>query len=512
MSPGFLRPKGFQIIVAVGAGMGIGIEGHLPWHLNQELSYFRQITLHPDPEHYWNQPDLGLNAHRESDLGLIGDAMKKPPTKNIVIMGRHSWESIPENYRPLKNRINLVLSTDESQISDNQRIILRSFERALEWCYQHQRIYPHTQIWVIGGSMLYREAIHHRDCVGLYLTEIEDYYRCDIRFPEWNSQHLIHDPSYDRPFEDYDRFTQKNVKGIFRRYFRHSNTDELDYLSVMSRLIRDGRWSQNRTGIPTYRLMGEALEFDLRGGILPLLTTKSVPFRIIFEELKWFLKGDTNVRHLMERNVHIWDANTTREELDQRGFQELDEYSLPYGYGFLWRHFGADYQTAHTDYQGQGFDQIQYVLDQLRTQPTSRRIILSAWYPPALDRMVLPACHCLYQWSVDGDQLDVTMVQRSGDFFLGNPFNICSTALLTYLLGYMTHLHPRRFKYWIHDCHLYETHLEVARTQIARNPRAFPTIQINPRREIQDISDFELEDIVIAGYNPHPVLRAPMAV
>jgi len=495
------RRVGFNIIAAVSAGLGLGTRqpimgslinrvrkspsekrndtppGDIPWRLSKDLKYFRDVTT-----------GSGNNA---------------------VIMGKNTWHSLPDHAKPLKDRLNIVLSSEE-QSTDHKKVF-KNLDRALDWCRNQQL----SSIWVIGGAQIYREAITHPDCDSLYLTEINRYYsQCDVHFPQWDHRHFIHDSSHDIPFEDVDKYIDTPVTGTFKRYIRHPNVDEMNYLDLMKKLLRNGKRTDNRTDTATYRLIGETLRFDLRNGTLPALTTKKVPLHMVFKELSWFLKGDTNVNHLREKGVHIWDANTTREELDKRGFNHLSEYSLPYGYGFLWRHFGAEYKTSETDYSGQGFDQIKYVIDEIKNNPTSRRIILSAWYPPALKKMVLPACHSFYIWSADREtrELDVTMIQRSGDFFLGNPFNICSTAMLTYMIGHMTGYTPRSFFYCIHDCHLYENHLDAARTQVKRDPMTFPKIQINPMREINDISDFQFEDLVISDYNHHPAITAPMAV
>ena len=211
--------------------------------------------------------------------------------------------------------------------------------------------------------------------------------------------------------------------------------------------------------------------------------------RGITEELLWFLRGETDNKILQDKNVHIWDGNSTREFLDKVGLNHLREGDIGAAYGFQFRHFGAEYENCDTDYTGKGFDQVKYVLDQIRNNPNSRRIILNLWNPPFLDKAVLPPCHMVYQFRVYNNTLSCSMYQRSGDIGLGVPFNIASAALMTYLFAHMTGLQPGELTHTIGDAHIYNNHIEAMKEQLNRVPLPFPKLKLKDRDQ-KDIGDY----------------------
>jgi thymidylate synthase len=261
------------------------------------------------------------------------------------------------------------------------------------------------------------------------------------------------------------------------------------YLDLLDRILRTGVDKSDRTGTGTRSVFGHQMRFDLADGF-PLVTTKKVHVRSVVVELLWFLRGSTNVRWLQERGVSIWD-----EWADADG--ELGPV-----YGSQWRSWPAP--------DGRHIDQIAKVVHSLRTNPDSRRHIVSAWNVAEVDEMALPPCHALFQFYVANGRLSCQLYQRSADVFLGVPFNIASYALLTAMTAQVVGLQPGEFVHTLGDAHLYSNHLEQARLQLTRDPRPQPTLALNPA--VQELDEFEYEDVEILNYDPHPLIKAPISV
>jgi thymidylate synthase len=261
------------------------------------------------------------------------------------------------------------------------------------------------------------------------------------------------------------------------------------YLDLLRLVLDRGHFKPDRTGTGTYSVFGAQARFDLSEGF-PAVTTKKLHLRSIIHELLWFLRGETNVRSLQENKVTIWD-----EWADENG-------DLGRVYGAQW----CDWRTA----DGRSINQIDQVIEQIRTNPSSRRHIVTAWNPGEVDRMALPPCHALFQFYVAERRLSCQLYQRSADLFLGVPFNIASYALLTMMVAQVCDLVPGDFVHTFGDLHLYANHLEQAREQLTREPRPLPTMHLNS--EIRDIHAFHFEDFELRGYEPHPSIKAPIAV
>src|SRR3984893_5099310 len=261
------------------------------------------------------------------------------------------------------------------------------------------------------------------------------------------------------------------------------------YLDLIERILSRGAVKQDRTGTGTLSMFGHQMRFDLREGF-PLTTTKKLHLKSIVYELLWFLAGDTNIKYLQEHGVSIWD-----EWADERG--ELGPV-----YGQQWR----SWPTA----DGRTIDQIGHVVESIRKNPDSRRLIVTAWNPAEVEKMALPPCHCLFQFYVAGGRLSCQLYQRSADVFLGVPFNIASYALLTLMVAQVTDLKPGDFVHSFGDVHLYSNHIEQARLQLTRPTRPLPTMKLNPA--VKDIFAFRYEDFTLEGYDPHPHIKAAVAV
>ena len=516
-----------KFISELGIGIGgIGYKGDLPWpRINKDMNIFKTSTTSFD---------------------------EKDGIKNVVIMGRKTWDSLPKNYKPLSDRINVIISRT-----------LKTEDLGYENCYVYDNLNEALEIykdedyntWVIGGSSLYNEAIKHEDCNFVFVTKIFNRYLCDTYFGGEDGCQELYQEVYrsNNLYQDEvkfkfcvykrDNFEIKNshktwLNYIFKDYKNEIEVDnnygnnlaancfefnmehpENQYLNLIKDIMRNGRKRMDRTGTGTYSVFGRQLRFDIRE-YFPILTTKRVYWKGVVEELLWFLKGDTNINHLIEKNVHIWDGNSTREYLDKIGLVNREERDGGPIYGFQWRHFGAKYNTMYDNYEGCGVDQFAECLNLIRNNPESRRIIMSAWNPSSMKEMCLPPCHVMYQFYVDVENNEISchMYQRSADVFLGLPFNICSTALLTHIMASLTDRKVGDIIISLGDAHIYSNHLEQCKIQIERIPRDWPILKINGcglcgwSEGINNVEDFKFENFELLGYSPHPTIKAEMAV
>lgn len=302
------------------------------------------------------------------------------------------------------------------------------------------------------------------------------------------------------------------------------------YLELLEDIKDNGTTKSDRTGVGTKSVFGRQMRFDLADGF-PLLTTKKVFLRGIIHELLWFLQGDSNIEYLVKNDVHIWNEwpfraymEATKQTLPEQGTEEWSaklgdfiekikndhDFAATYGelgpvYGHQWRHW--------PDGKGGEIDQISRAIEQIKNNPDSRRIIVSAWNVADIDEMAkagLPPCHTLFQFYVNDGKLSCQLYQRSADFFLGVPFNIASYALLTMMVAQVTNLKPGEFVHTLGDTHLYLNHEKQVETQLAREPRQLPVMKLNPN--VTSIFDFTIEDFTLEGYDPHPGIKAPIAI
>ena len=463
----------YKIIVARDLNRGIGLMNEIPWRFKEETKYFKKITT------------------------LVRNNNKK----NCIIMGRKTYESIPIQYRPLKDRINIIIST--TMKSDDNILVYKNINDVLNYVKKNKKRIEKT--FVIGGENIYKEFLNRGLVTEIYETVITDKYECDKFFPEFNNYKLLKTKS----LKLIDEKTKLPKKLVFNKY-RIINKEENNYLSLMRKIMNEGIERIDRTGVGTISLFSETLKYDISDGKLPLLTTKSVPFKFIVEELLWFISGKTDSNILKGKKIPIWNGNTTREFLDKRGLEHLPVGDIGAGYGFQLRHFNAEYITCKEDYKGKGVDQLKYVIDLLKNNPTSRRILFSYWNPEQLNIAALPPCHLVYQFYVNPytKEISCCLYQRSSDYFLANNYNAVSAIILTHMLGQVCGYKPKEFTHFMADTHIYLNHLEQCNEQLKRVPCVQPRIKLNTN--IKNIEEFTYKDFKLINYYPHDKIRGKM--
>lgn len=290
------------------------------------------------------------------------------------------------------------------------------------------------------------------------------------------------------------------------------DSEEIKYINLLENILKNGESRTDRTNVGTISIFGEQIKFDISKSC-PILTTKRIPWKSCIEELLWFLRGSTNSKELESKNVNIWKGNSSRQFLDNRGLFHLDEGDIGPGYGFQWRHFNGEYTNMNENYYGVGYDQVESIIDDLKNNPYSRRIILSAWNPSSLKEMALPPCHCFAQFYVSNGGLSCHMYQRSVDAFLGFPWNIMSYTVLTYILAKKCNLEPKNLIISTGDTHIYNNHIKEVKEQIARSINSnFPVLELSDRIKDKDFAEMSIDDFILHDYNPQPSIKAEMAI
>ena len=506
------------IVAAAASSYGIGKNGEIPWYLKGDLAHFRDITSKTSDEN----------------------------KRNVVIMGRNTWNSIPSKFRPLKNRINLILSRNnnlrkELSIPD-EVMIASSITEAVKLVSSTEMESKVDKIFVIGGEAAYKEAIESSLCHRVHLTIVNKIVNdADTFFPQLDatkfrmlsrskmqSEKDKDDDNNDIEYyftefesiqEMYDHndttttISSQNIQELKGEpmIVCSPNEEESQYLRLCEDIITNGVRRGDRTGTGTLSKFGVQMRFSLRNNVFPLLTTKKVFWRGVAEELLWFVKGSTNAKELSDKKIHIWDGNGSKEFLESRGLGHREEGDLGPVYGFQWRHFGADYDTMHSNYDNKGVDQLIQCINKIKNSPEDRRIIMTAWNPSDLDKMALPPCHMFAQFYVADGELSCQMYQRSADMGLGVPFNIASYSLLTRMIADHCNLKAGDFVHTIGDAHVYLNHVEALKEQISRTPREFPKL-ILKNTTTKNIDEYQMEDFEIVDYKPMATIKMKMAV
>jgi thymidylate synthase len=289
-------------------------------------------------------------------------------------------------------------------------------------------------------------------------------------------------------------------------------------LNCMKNILENGKPRIDRTLVGTLSIFSVELRFNIEDDKIPLMTTRSMSVRMIFEELMWILRGQTDVSILQSKKVNIWNDNSTREFLDKRGLTHLKEGDIGAGYGFQMRHSGATYVDCKTDYSGKGFDQLTYVIDLLKNDPYSRRIMINLWNPPDLDKMSLPPCGFCYQFYVDNEggegnmYLSCKITQRSSDIALAGCWNVVSCSIFVKMLAWICGMKPREIIWSVGDCHIYSNQIENVKEQLERIDEIgdCPRLEIRERTSVKNITDFEYSDFELRNYNPQKAIKFAM--
>jgi thymidylate synthase len=333
--------------------------------------------------------------------------------------------------------------------------------------------------------------------------------------------HIAEEYAYRMQSTKDNKFGEKetNIKNSLSKIICNNITkyshEEYQYLHLLENIIENGFWEEGRNG-KTKSIFGSSMRFSLKEGQIPILTTKKTAWKTCLKELLWFIRGETDNKILKEQNVHIWDANASREFLDSRGLTLYPEDIIGPSYGYQWRHFGASYNCftgkhITDDHPFEGVDQLQEIINCLKdpAKRTSRRLIMTAWNPKQLNQMALPPCHILCQFNVhNNNKLSCALYQRSVDTPLGSPFNIASYSFLTHLLAKHCGLEAHEFVYFMGNCHIYENHIESVKTQLLREPYPFPTVSIKSIKE--NINDYQVEDFIVKDYKSHDQIKMKM--
>ena len=500
----------------------LGYKNKLLYSIPSELNIFKQITCHT------------VSANRP----------------NLVVMGNNTFRSM--NSKPLKDRFNCVLSKNAKYLNDhNDHLNLKYFmsiNELLEFGEKNDKDF--NDMFICGGTSLYEYFITNNLLDYLVISQINnhEYRKADTFFPKYKDffEKTYSHKHFNQPARLFETKEKLNLDYTYTIYknptsdvlsenyldslknmigFNNSLTadtnfqdkpkvidNEWSYLNALSDVLNTGSIRSTRNS-KTISKFGVNMSFDISTSF-PLLTTKRVYWSGVIKELLWFLSANTNANDLHNDKVKIWDGNSSREFLDSRNLTHYEEGDCGPIYGFQWRNFNATYKGMDVSHKGEGVDQLKDIIDQINNDPTSRRMIMSAWNPCQLDEMCLPPCHVLYQFYVRIDNegnkhLSCQMYQRSGDMFLGIPFNIASTSALTYIISHMTNCQPDRVIINIGDAHVYSEHINAVKKQLDRVPFEFPKLRIlgSPKDKIED---YKIDDFVIENYKNQGTISAPM--
>lgn len=480
--------KKFNIILATDLNSGISINNQLPWRFMKDLNFFNTIT---------------------KSSSIFPEITE---TENILIMGRKTFESL--KCKKLKNRKMFVITSNWEKLKIDYPNI--DFFSSFHDAYINSINYNNSDIWVIGGSQIYNIALRHWACDKIYWTQIKGKFTTDVFIDMTN--YLI-DWTHTQITTDIDQYTNQTYELEFKLGKKIQNV-ETQYLSLLYNVINNGDKRQTRNAI-TFSKFNNTLKCNLSHGF-PLLTTKKMFWKGIVEELLFFIRGNTDTTELSKKGIKIWELNTSKNFLDSVGLNYKTGSMGPM-YGYQWRHWNKPYQQNVTNQQGidqlvnvtnhqqNNIDQLVNVINEIKNDPHSRRILMTDFNPSQVSEGVLYPCHSIIiQFYVESNKLSCTMYQRSGDLFLGIPFNIASTSLLLHIISKLTNLEPYMMNLVLGDYHIYDTHLDAVMEQLNRTPKDFPQIIIPDFTSIEQVEKSEFSDYKLINYHHDPTISAQM--
>jgi len=471
---------------------------------------------------------------------------KNTTLNNIIVMGRKTWQSLPSP--GLRGRVNIIVTNNpkeyESKFSEYD-IHFMTPTQVVDYFRVNKSFQGYENVYVIGGAQLFKlfpepQKIFITHIIPDTLNLVVGGELVFVDPPDNHYKLVGYSPEYNYLSNGNDVTGQVTTGGTFRHliYKRGVSDHNINhtYSSLCHNIIERGDVREDRTGMGTYSIFGQHLRIDLQKGF-PLLTTKYIPWKHVIQELLWFTRGDTDSKLLEEKGVKIWKGNTTREFLNSRGL-DYDEGVLGKGYGWQWRFFGAQYNQIFADTSRakptDGFDQLEYVVNEIKTNPDSRRILMCYWNPCDLDKVALPPCHFSCQFYVRKGHdslfksdvkniyksralrgythLDCMFTMRSTDVALGLPFNIASYAALTHIIAKKCGLEPGHLIYSGGDVHLYKNHIESIKLQLLRHARPLPQVILDDNIICRDWADITIDDFTLVGYFPHSAIKMQMAI
>lgn len=469
--------KKFNVILAADLNGGIGKNNRLPWNFSKDREFFKDITSK-------HEILSGINT-----------------SKNILIMGKNTFASF--DYKPLPNRQFYIISASTNPCdfikTDNIMFFSCFYDAYCKACQEH-----FCDIWVVGGTGIYNCALRHFACNKVYLTEIQNIFRTDVSI---NLKNYLIEWKNSISICDVNKLNNLEYELIFKEGTLRKNI-ELQYLECLYDVLKSGERKITRNAI-TYSKFNITLTHNLEDGF-PLLTTKKMFWKGIVEELLFFIRGDTDTKLLSDKGIKIWEGNTTKEFISKMGLPYKEGTMGPM-YGYQWRYFNKPYlQTSDNNYHG--VDQIKKIINEIKEDPNSRRILMTTFNPAQVDQGVLYPCHSIIiQFQVSyPNKLNCTMYTRSSDMLLGIPFNIASTALFVHIIASLTNKIPGTLNIVLGDYHIYEEHIDAVKKQLARIPYNFPTLKMPSFTNIEDVERSTFHDYQIEGYLCHDNIKAKM--
>jgi thymidylate synthase len=470
--------KKFNVIITTDLEGGIGLNSIIPWNFEIVQDFFKSITK-------TNSIFPGINK-----------------SKNILIVGRKTWESMDCKQQP--DILTWVITSRCKDLEKENQISQVKFFPTFYSTYQTACKFIDSDIWVIGGKEIYNTALRYWACGQVYWTKIIGLFNCDVSIDmtkydiDWTHKYICDDTDINSGISYKLEFKQgKLIPNI-----------EAQYLETISDVITTGETRQTRNSI-TISKFNKTITCDLSKGF-PLLTTKKMFWKGIVEELLFFIRGETDSSKLSAQGIKIWEQNTSKHFLNSVGLS-YEEGCMGPMYGYQWRHFGKPYPETDSNAHITGIDQLSKIINEIKNDPHSRRILMTDFNPSQVDQGVLYPCHSIIiQFYVQNSKLSTIMYQRSSDMFLGEPFNIASTALLTHIISKLTGLYPGHMNLVLGDYHVYESHICKIYEQLERTPFELPQLKIPNFETLSQVENSSWQDYVLVGYQSAPTIKVHM--